>query len=120
MLTERQRIIWELKALTKTSTVKQLQSVIGVWEKHSDPKTVREVDESPNREKAVLKACKELRITYGANFSKLFASLNRFRTLHGHYLYLNAMLEAHEKNRTLLVPPPKWISPKVQGASEPT
>lgn len=100
---QRKRVVAELKALTKAKTTKELDSAITVWVKQSHPETRNKVFGPPVHEKAVLAACKELSITYGASAVKLFASLNRFRRVHGQYLYLKAMQEAHEKNLPLLV-----------------
>jgi hypothetical protein len=100
---QRRRVVAELKTLTKSSTAKELETAIGVWIKQSSPEGLAKVFGPPIREKAVLAACEELAITYGASAVKLFASLNRFRRLHGQYLYLSAMEEAHKKNLTLLV-----------------
>lgn len=100
---ERQRIIAELKTLTRSETAKELNAAIAVWKKQIDSDALGKAMLAANRERAVLAVCKKLRITYGASFVKLFASLNRFRRLHGDYEYLNAMQSAHERNRALLV-----------------
>ena len=100
---QRRRVVAELKALTKAKTTEELESAINSWVKQSHPETRSKIFGPPIREKAVLAVCKELAITYGASAVKLFASLNRFRRLHGQYLYLSAMEEAHKKNLALLV-----------------
>ena len=57
---------------------------------------------SPNRDKAVLDACKQLRFSLNSNPIHLFAALNRFRAYHAYYQYLNTMTETHEKYWALM------------------
>jgi hypothetical protein len=68
---QRKRVVAELKALTKSSTAKELESALSVWAKQSHAETRNKVFGPPVHENAVLAVCKELSITYGASAVKL-------------------------------------------------
>jgi hypothetical protein len=101
---EQKNVISKLRELTKSSTAKELDAALPVWlELSATDDAFLKVVNSPNREKAIIEACKSLRIIYPATGIKLLASLNRFRALHSQLQYVQAMKEAHEKNRALIV-----------------
>lgn len=102
LVIERKQVVAELKSLTNSKSSKQLESAIVLWTELSDPKAFTAILNSPNRDKAVLDACKQLRFSLNSNPIHLFAALNRFRAYHGYYQYLNTMTEMHQKYWTLM------------------
>ena len=100
---ERKSVVAKLKTLTNAKSSKQLESAIGIWTEMSDPKVFGGILNAPNREKAVLDACKKLRLSLNSNPIPLFYALNCFRAYHGYSQYLSTMTEHHEKHWALMM-----------------
>ena len=100
---ERKKIIEQLKSVTNSSTGKQLDAAIPVWKEFTDSQMFGAIMHAPNRDEAVLDACKKLRLKLNSSPIPLFYALNCFRAYHGYYEYLSTMMEHHEKHWALMM-----------------
>lgn len=100
---ERKKAIAELKSITNSSTGKQLEAAIPVWKEVSNYHVLGTLMHAPDRDAAVLDACKKLRLKLNSSPIPLFFALNRFRAYHGYYEYLNTMMEHHEKHWAVMM-----------------
>ena len=103
LVAERSKVIAELKSLTNSKSSTQLESAISVWSGMWENSTVfSTIRNAPNQEKAILDACKQLRLRKCNGIALLYA-LNQFRAAYGYYQYLGTMMEMHEKHWALML-----------------